>query len=326
MQHMTEAESEQELEEMMNELSAHFDAGVRPELSPALATISKARRPSSSIPHKRKSATAFDEHERARQPNDYSFPLVPTRPYGSATHVELVAHLETLVVDGFEQQRSARLPTKYADVRVALCQVSLELNFRQALAPRFRHLPTPAWKAVTRNEVDYALDLQIVDLHWRAHSKRKPKSPISNYPGLFANSPFDFSVAEAFARRTLPKDMKVTDARLTASMTIEHTLLQTTAQSEKWRLVRNGYVRGADVERLGIPHVQAYLEESVLRQPHLAKHVPNWVDIWTACRLVGEEPSDVAALVALMTGTEVADVSATKRKIVAVNCRLARLH
>lgn len=328
MQKQNEAESEQELERLMSELSGHFDAGVRPELSPALALmISKGRAGSPpSVSFKAPTSTASGGHGYVQPPKHYAFPDMPIRALEDATQTELIGHMETLLADGFERLGSRRLPTHYSDVRVALCEVSLELNLRQALAPRFRNLPTPAWRATTPNEVDFALDLQILDLHWRAHSKRKPTLPIREYPGLFANSPFDFSVAKAFALRTLPKDMKITDARLTASMTIEHAILQTTAQSDKWRLIRNGYVRGAEIERLGIPHVRAYLEESVVNQPHLARHVPGWVDIWTACRLVGEQPSRVAGLIALMTGTEPADVSATKRKIVAVKSRLAHLH
>jgi hypothetical protein len=202
--------------------------------------------------------------------------------------------------------------TAYRDI---LLPVSLALNERQEWAPRFRGLPTlPAAKSGPEG-VRYLMDLQIIDLHWRANSTRRPTVRLNS---LFL-LPFDFALAEHEAARGLPMPVKVLDLGLTPTMQLDHAVLQADALRDKWRSISRGRVRADKILALGVPQVSAILQEVAYRQPRLSRFIDGWVTVWTAARLVGAaRPKEIARLVGLMTGERAPDRSATAKKLIAV--------
>ena len=252
----------------------------------------------------------------------YTFPGQVGRTYERLTDIDLMAALAKTIAGGFDAS-APRAPKDYAAVREAFCGIAIELNIRQAFAPRFRSVPPLPWKPKLGDETVFALDMQVIDIHWRAHSRYKPGSPPRGYESLFGNAPFDYDTACRFALQPLPMDMKVADTKLTESMTREHAVLQPKVIGDLWRSIRDGRVRGAVITHLGAQHVEARLRESTIDQPHLASHVPEWVIVWTAYRFVGEKPSQVARMVGLMTGRQAPDPSAVAKKYAAAMRRLS---
>jgi hypothetical protein len=220
-------------------------------------------------------------------------------------------------------QLVARDPTNYeGDTRGVICAVSMELNFRQKWAPRFRGFPTPSKQPKTEQERNYLVDLQVLDLHWRACSDRKPRDTVAGYPGIFDPKDWGVGAAVRFAERNLPFNNKTVDARLTPSMMIEHAALQTQDLRDCWRVLRNGYVKGTVVEKWGVPQLEARLTEAMKSSPHLQRHVPGLVNTWVAYKLVGgRKPTEIARLVGLMTGEPPKDRSAITRKLEAIEGR-----
>lgn len=202
------------------------------------------------------------------------------------------------------------------DIRSLICAVSMELNFRQRWAPRFRGYPTLSSLPKSNAERSYLVDLQVLDLHWRVCSEYRPNGAIKGYPGLFNTKEWHVSSAVRFAEHELPFNSKVIDAKLAPSMLVEHACLQTTDLRDMWRTVRDGYVRGSTIERWGAPQLEARLREEMRSEPHLQRHVPGLVNTWMAYRLVGSrKPKAIARVLSLMTGEAPLDRSAINRKL-----------
>lgn len=231
---------------------------------------------------------------------------------------------DTELMDALIRQRdivSADLSDYDAPRRALICALSMELNYRQKWAPRFRGLPSLPARPKATYEQHYLIDQQVLDIHWRACSMNKPRGLIKDYPNLFDGKLWSVSGAVRFAERNLPFDMKVVDARLTMSMVTEHSALQDKSTAHLWRVLKNGVIRGARVDQWGAPQLEALLRESMQGQPHLVQHVPGLVRVWQAYRMVGRKPAQIARLAALMTGEEPVDRSAINRKLESLEAR-----
>jgi hypothetical protein len=201
------------------------------------------------------------------------------------------------------------------DIRGVICGMSLELNARQRWAPRFRAYPPLPMNPSSEKQLQYLVDLQVIDLHWRACSSQRPRGQVDGYPNLFDGEQWGLSNAVRFAERELPFAMKLQDARLANSMCIEHVALQTPELRDKWRLLQKGRVRGSVIDQYGMPQLEAKLQEAMIGEPHLRKYVPGLVRTWAAYQLVGRKPVQIARLVGLMTGDDAVDASAIRRKL-----------
>lgn len=251
----------------------------------------------------------------------YQFPAQVGQPYEHQTDDELKAMLEGLV-------RSASAlgsAFQYALVRDQICGIHIEMNLRQKFAPRFRSqlaMPRVAW---TDDEKNFARDRQVIDLHWRAHSTEKPVAPVQDYPTIFEVAPFDFTAAAKFSLLEWRPQTKAAHLHVTDEMQWEHSMIQTTAIRDQWRVIENGDVRGDKVKQAGAPHVERQLRSSMAGAPHLKQHIPGLVQIWRARRIVGNSVSAIARMVALMSGEKVRDRSATRRSIQSLDAHLTNV-
>jgi hypothetical protein len=246
-----------------------------------------------------------------------AFPVPYQRPYEGFTDAELMACFAS-VSSRFKDS------DKYIDVRELICCMSLELNQRQAWAPRFRGLPSLSSTPGGESARLYLIDMQIFDLHWRYWSKAKPSGEVNGFSDLFRSESFNFEMAVKFASRELPFPAKLADARLTPSMQIEHAVLQSDELRDKWRIIRKGRIHGGKVDQWGTPQVQAILEEGTRQHPRLQRNIPAWLNVWQAAQLVGAMPQRVSYIVALMSGQPPIHRSATMHKLSTVKAYMEK--
>lgn len=251
-------------------------------------------------------------------PIPYRFPIPETVQYANYTNAALVDELECLIQRGCLTSASPN----YQMVRRDICALHIEMNLRQHHAPRFRPLSGLPKKAEGNDEETLARDRQVIDLHWRANSTDKPMIPVADFPGIFDNERFDFDLAARFAELTWRQQTKTIHLHLTDDMQWEHAIIQAPSIRDKWRTIERGDVRGSKVKQLGAPQIYTLLHQSMANESHLRTHIPGFVRIWMAQRIVGDAPQRVARLVGLMTGERAKDASATRRSMRSVEARI----
>ena len=249
----------------------------------------------------------------------YRFPVPDGRPYEGYDHNELVELLEEAIAVGFWSAR----PAGYASVRSAVCAISLELNIRGAWAPRFRPVPGSKRKPEERDEINLALDCQVIDIHWRAHSDDKPLQRIPKFENIFTPGEFDFDLAGKFAELDWGRDSKVTHLTLTEAMQWEHATLQNGNLRDRWRVIEKGDVRGSKVKQIGALQLEPLIRNALPSHSDRKKHVPGMVDVWKASKIVGDSPKQIARLVSLMNGKPERDPSSVRKTLTTVK-RLLR--
>lgn len=253
----------------------------------------------------------------------YRFPVPSTRLYELRTNAELIDQLKHLLNSAFGSSTAIG----YRAIRSTFCAIQIEMNLRQQYAPQFRP-PTPALphKNLTPDEVCTSRDRQVIDIHWRAFSYDKPTAPAAKYPGIFNNTPFDFSLAEAFAQAEWTPATKVVDLHLSESMQIEHVSLKGTSAGRAWRVVSLGDVCGPKVRQNGAPQIEAALRDGIAASGSTKslKHLPSMLTAWMARELVGRgsKPSRIVKMVALMTGEKQRDPSAIQKTLSSVDSYL----
>jgi hypothetical protein len=253
----------------------------------------------------------------------YGFPLPSARAYDTFSNRELTDELSKLLHAAFQSNPA----TGYYSIRQELCAIHIEMNLRQQHAPRFRpqHLLCKHFDTVERS--DEALDRQVIDLHWRAHSSNKPVSHINNYPGIFESAPFDLRAAEQFAQEKWKAAAKVVHLHLSEDMQWENAILQGGSLQKKWTILARGHVIGSAVKQVGRPQIEMKLREAMAKgnKRELMKHIPGMLDAWVGREMIGNNPAEVARIVALMTGEPPRDRNAMKRTLQSIDDNLALL-
>jgi hypothetical protein len=235
------------------------------------------------------------------------------RPYERHINDDLVRELKRLILLGFH----ATPALKYTAVRDEICGIHIEMNLRQQHAPRFRPMHRLARVLRTDDEVAESLDRQVIDLHWRAHSANKPTAPANNYPTIFDDNPFDLGAAERFAQEVWSHSAKAVHLHLTDDMQWENATIQIRNIQKVWATIDRGYAHGDTVKQAGAPHIEKKLREAVRQRnkPQVERSIPGMVDAWKARKIVGDSPTRVAGLIALMTGNKPRDPRAVKRTL-----------
>jgi hypothetical protein len=250
----------------------------------------------------------------------YRFPVPVGRPYEGRTNAELAADLKRLNTDGFEGQQALG----YFLVRHDICAIHLEMNFRQQHAPRFRPLVRFLMKAVTLEHIAQSCDRQVIDLHWFANSSKKPRLAPEKYPTIFNSTPFDFVVAEQFAQEIWSAEVKAVALSLSDRLQWEAAIIQKAAIRDRWRVIKNGDVRGKEVRQKGASHIAQALDDAMYKanRSNSIRHIPGMIDAWIASQMVGDKPKKVADMIAMMTGEKRLDVSAIAKRLTSLRTYL----
>lgn len=146
----------------------------------------------------------------------------------------------------------------YEVFREEFCAINMQLNLMRTLAPRFRAYPTAD---IAKPDIArlIGLDLQVIDLHWCAHtdfsSTRLPKF-------FFKENKFCSERASRFVTTSLSVAENAALLNLTETMQWQCALLQSIELKEKWGRILYGSVQPT-FRSLGIAQVEHAISEAI---------------------------------------------------------------
>ncbi len=196
--------------------------------------------------------------------------------------------------------------TPYKEIRDKVCAISIELNRRGKLAPRFRPMRRPPPKIKTADDIALSRDRQFIDLHWlhctgwnrRVHGERR------EFHNILEVKKFNPVKAEMFASVPAPANEKAGWLALPDHMAFQLAAIQTDTIRERFRVANLGDTVKGKVRQLGRMQITQLLETSVAGQPQLQSLVPRWAIIWMCAQLVGDQPKLLQEFHALAEGLE----------------------
>lgn len=264
--------------------------------------------------------------EEAVSKRSYSFPIAEAISLRFQSNFSAKSHdeiLEALVrVSNLRNKATGQRVPYEGKVRNLFCALSLELNERTLLAPRFRQARRPAkHNFLSDDEKDLSSDRQVIDLHW-LHCRKIVKS-ISKpeYSHLLQGANFDFDCANRFAAENDKGDTKVRWLKLADEIAWELAALETKYMRDRFGTLMHGKYQDGKRDMYGIGEVQVALETAAARRKGMDQRVQDWSMLWLVNRLIGQNstPALLSQLWALATGRDkVPDPSQTKRTLVSV--------
>lgn len=194
----------------------------------------------------------------------------------------------------------------YHEIRADVCAISIELNRRGKLAPRFRDMRRPPFKVKTVNERNLSRDRQVIDLHWLYCTGRKRviESDHLHLRKLLLAPSFSLEHAEMFAQVPAPSNEKAGWLALPDHVAFQLATIQTEAVRQRFRVADAGDIREGKMVQRGRRQIVQALEASVANQPHLQGQVRRWAMIWMCSRLVGDNAEVLRGFHAVAEGLE----------------------
>lgn len=244
---------------------------------------------------------------------EYRFPRQILTDWTEFSNEELWSKLN----NSYEQGVITKHPLGYDSVRNEICAISIEMNLRHVLAPRFRSTVPLDRKASTTAAKNMALDRQVIDLHWYANSTARSAAAIDDYPSVLNSEPFDYEVASKFALEKWGAPAKSLKLHLSESLQWEGAVIQSEAIRKRWLVIHRGDVRGSLIREYGMPQIKNKLQNAFTRSanPSNSHAVPGMVNVWAAQKIVGDSPSRISKMVAMMTGEPARDERAVARTL-----------
>lgn len=221
--------------------------------------------------------------------------------YKAMSVTELADALHEL---SFEMNGADLVP--YDEIRLRVCAISVELNRRGKLAPRFRAVRRPPRKVVTLEELDLSRDRQFIDLHWLHCTgwNRMIHGERWQFRNVLKVKTFQPRKAELFAEIPASFDEKASWLALPDNVAFQLAAIQTDAVRERFRVANLGDTVKGKVRQVGHMQVTQMLETSVANSPQLQDQIPRWASIWMCARLVGDHAEVLRQFHALAEGLE----------------------
>ena len=243
----------------------------------------------------------------------YGFPEPECREYQDISNDELKITLAKLNTTF----SSKKLAAGYFEVRNAICAINLEMNFRQEHAPRFRPMVDLKKMPGSPEEAFLSLDRQIIDMHWVVNSEFKTSRVIDKHPMMESIEVFDFIEAAELAMENWSAENKANELLLPPHLQWQCAVIQKKSIRDRWRVIKNGDVRGKEIKQCGVGHIEMNLREAINEANNTGtlKHLTGMLNVWIADCIVGSDPKKIAKLVALMTGEKPRDPSAISKTL-----------
>lgn len=234
----------------------------------------------------------------------YSFPGEGSKSaYPELNNAQLIGRLETLI-ERHQDDRSC----SYAEIRVEFCALSIEMNRRTLMAPRFRRQPKyPKITSKRRPGDDLASnDRQVIDLHWLRCRHFEAACLRAPYKRLFSGTTFDFDLASEFVSKMGSASDKADEyLALARHEQLELAVIQSDAIRQEFANLFNGST-DANGKKIGATRPKAFqrIKDHIHRNHRLHGHARTYIDLWVARELVGDSPTRVREFLKLMTGKE----------------------
>jgi hypothetical protein len=258
--------------------------------------------------------SSADEPASTPAESPYSFPP-PEIPASikAASNDWLVTELDRLC--NAWGPRGSR-PAPYHTIRQLVCHISLELNLRARVAPRFRGMRSPRPKKgfPIYPESDRLLsnDRQVIDLHW-LHCRRVFMSIAERkWEGLANPADFDFELASAFVASIgyVSKKMAILGM---GHMEYELAALQSKSLVNRWRIIQKGR-DDASGRQFGVMDIRRAFEHAAVDTPGITDKIDDWVMLWQCWRLT-TNLRVLGPLYAVAAGVDMPDRSNLKRRL-----------
>lgn len=213
------------LEQMLSEIDAERAAGARDEsLAPAAKapTRSDGQQPSPLSPP---TVTKAPRHRRSFRAMYLKRAAAKSAPCGRCANYELPDEIIEMSPSSSTIEQSAEVRTiqtvvtaisgadpeldGYEVHRTRWLTSNIRLNVEGRLAPRFRPRLQATWKPVTQDQLLYALDRQIVDLHWLHCTGVRRSVDEPTVSTVLQRDSFDWDMAMTFAESDVRHEVKV---------------------------------------------------------------------------------------------------------------------
>lgn len=228
----------------------------------------------------------FDDHDTQRR----------LRNARKLADVDLINGIDRL---SFGTLKGERL--EYGNVaRGPLCAMSIVLNERGLLAPRFRGMRRlqkyKPGKTLTTDETHLSNDRQVIDLHWlwcTDKSRLNPKPPLGK---LFAAEVFDFDQASEFVRTHGAAAEKAARLRLSEEQQLLLAVLHNKEVKKRWQTISEGEETARERITAIARRPTSRLDESAIEQ---------LVAVQTALRIGRGSPTTAERLLPLIAGVQI---------------------
>ncbi len=274
----------------------------------------------------------MNSHEGEVPPkNIYSFPVAEANAL--RLQLNLPAKSDDQIakglvsVSGSKNATTGKRVTYARKVRNLFCALSLELNERGLLAPRFRRAMRPSWQsAIPDSEKDLHNDRQVIDLHW-LHCRKSGKTlGKDEYCTLLVATDFNFDSASRFAAENDRSDTKARWLKLGDYVAWELAAIETKYRRERFSTLMHGKYRDEKRDMYGMTEVQSALATAAAKRKGNEDLVEGWATLWLVDRLLGNKatPTIRSQLWALATGKKIVpDPSFTTRTLLQVLAKIA---
>ena len=194
----------------------------------------------------------------------------------------------------------------YSEIRTEVCAISIELNRRRRLAPRFREMRRPPKRVATSDDRLLSLDRQLIDLHW-LHCNGWRQIVLCDrlhFRPLLRRKKFKVNLAEMFAEVPASANEKANWLMLPDEVAFQLAAIQTDRIRERFRIANLGDVRKGGVHQIGRAQVIRMLGTSLSSTPQLYAQIPRWSLIWMCSKLVGSNAEVLRRFHAIAEGLE----------------------
>lgn len=242
------------------------------------------------------SAKAGESHVPAMEPpvspddpakrlvEDYCFPdtTLTQVDFAPLSGTDQVRALKSLMGNG----RGAITP--YHLIREQYCAISLAMNERGEVPPKFRcqrPLPPRTQKA-TADDTLMMRDRQIIDMHWLHAQGKRDELPDRAFANLFVDEELDIDMAAILAEKPWTNETKAgTVLNLIPHEQLQLACLRTKAVAEAWRNAENSMKTTIDRR----------LRAQLVSEPSLKPHIEDLKLLWLADKMLGGEGLAVVA-------------------------------
>lgn len=200
--------------------------------------------------------------------------------------------------------------SSYAAIRAEFCALSIEMNRRKLMAPRFRPQPKCPRNESARKASDKLAsnDRQVIDLHWLKCRGFKNANLRSPYKKLFSDAVFDFGLATEFVTKTGRVSVKADEIlHLTRHEQLELAVIQSDAVRREFAILQTGFTdpnSGIRTPARRIAITQR-IKTAAHKNPRLRGQIQAYETLWLARELADcHSPKHVREWLGLITGTE----------------------
>jgi len=207
--------------------------------------------------------------------------------------------------------------TPYHQIREKYCAISVAMNERGEVPPKFRPqrpLPRRMQKA-TPDDTLMMRDRQVIDMHWLHSRGKRDELPDRAFAPLFANEELDFDRAAILAAKSWTNEAKVGKVlNLIPHEELQLACLRTKAVADRWRYAENSMKTTIDRR----------LREQLVSEPSLKTHIEDFKLLWLADKVMeGQGLLAVAQMHGWISGKAPLSISTLSAKLKRMRRRTA---